>query len=299
MRLDKLDLNLLVVLDALLSHRNTSRAGEELHVTQSTVSAALSRLREYFEDELLVPVGRRMELTPRAQGLQEPVRDIIVRIRTTIAARPEFDPVLSERLFTLLASDYALHTFVPELVARCGARGHAVRFRVLPLKETPSTALDRGDADLLIVPEVFRAAHHPSETLLEEQLVCVVWSGSVHARTQLGREEFLAASHVLMEPSATNPLAFDGLQMRQAGIQRRVAVSTYNFSSMAALVVGTEYVATMQKRLAQRMALGLPLALLPAPFVLEPMPLLMQWHAYRSADPATNWLRSELKASVA
>ena len=299
MRLDKLDLNLLVVLDALLSHQNTSRVGEELHVTQSTVSAALARLRDYFEDELLVPVGRRMELTPRAQSLQDPVRDIIVRIRTTIAAKPEFDPAQSDRVFTLLASDYALQTFIPEVVARSAAQRYAVRFRVLPLKETPATALDRGDADLLIVPEVFRAAHHPCEVLLEEQLVCVVWSGSKHANKPLGLDEFLAASHVLMEPTANNPLAFDGLLMQQAGIQRRMAVSTYSFSSMAALLVNTEYVATMQSRLAAKMAVGLPLTVLDAPFVLPRMPLLMQWHAYRSSDPATNWLRNALKAAVA
>ncbi len=97
MRFNKLDLNLLVALDVLLVERNVSRSADRLHVTQSAVSNALARLRDYFDDEILVPVGRRMELTPRAELLKEAVRDILVRIESSVTAKPLFEPRTSDR----------------------------------------------------------------------------------------------------------------------------------------------------------------------------------------------------------
>ena len=115
MRFNKLDLNLLVELDALLTERNISRAGERIHLSQSAMSNALARLREYFEDELLVQVGHKMEPTTRAQSLKDPVRDILVHVEASVTAQPQFVPSQSTRLFRLLISDYTLMTLVPHL----------------------------------------------------------------------------------------------------------------------------------------------------------------------------------------
>ena len=92
MRYKNLDLNLLVALDLLMAERNVSRAAEKMHISQSAMSNALSRLRDYFGDDLLVQSGRKMELTPRAEVLRVPVRDILVRVDASIATAPEFDP---------------------------------------------------------------------------------------------------------------------------------------------------------------------------------------------------------------
>ena len=85
------DLNLLVSLDALLTERNVTRAGNRLNFGQSALSGALARLRHSFHDELLVPVWRQMALTPVAEGLVEPVRDILLRIRETLGSKPQFE----------------------------------------------------------------------------------------------------------------------------------------------------------------------------------------------------------------
>jgi len=92
MRLKNLDLNLLVALDALLTERNVTRAGEKIFRSQSAMSNTLSRLRLYFDDELLVPLAGKLELTPRAELLQQAVHDVLLRIETTVAAVPEFKP---------------------------------------------------------------------------------------------------------------------------------------------------------------------------------------------------------------
>ena len=128
MRFKKLDLNLLVALDALLTEKNVTRAGERVFLSQSTMSNALSRLRQYFDDDLLVQVGGRMELTPRAALLHDAVRDVLVRIDTTIAAKPAFDPTESEREFTLFVSDYSMEVLIPGMLALASEQRSRVRF---------------------------------------------------------------------------------------------------------------------------------------------------------------------------
>jgi len=97
--LNRFDMNLLAALDALLHEKNVTRAAQRVHVSQPTMSAALHRLREYFDDELLVQIGRKMELTPRAEGLHAAVRDLLLRIDSTIADQPVFEPNGSDRIF--------------------------------------------------------------------------------------------------------------------------------------------------------------------------------------------------------
>ena len=128
MRLDRFDLNLLVVLDALLEERNVTKASERLHIGQSAASGALGRLRDYFGDELLVPVGRKLTLTPLAQSLVEPVRDTLLRARATIARKPGFDPATAERRFSICASDYVTTVLLAAVVCRLAIRRLAWRW---------------------------------------------------------------------------------------------------------------------------------------------------------------------------
>ena len=113
MRFNKLDLNLLVALDHLLHLRSVSGAAARMNMTQSAMSNALLRLRDYFDDDLMVKIGRRMELTPRAETLKDAVRDVLVRVEWTIATTSEFDPAQSDRQFNILVSDYTLATLDP------------------------------------------------------------------------------------------------------------------------------------------------------------------------------------------
>ena len=187
MRFNKLDLNLLVALDALLTERNITRAAERVHLSQSAMSNALSRLREYFEDDLLVQVGRKMEPTPRAQTLQEAVRDVLLRIDTSIAAVPQFDGSSSDREFILFVSDYTMAVFMPHALALAARQRSTVRFKLLPQVASPARSLERGEADLLIIPKAYCSTDHPAEVVFEEEHVCVVWSESIAQRVAVGR----------------------------------------------------------------------------------------------------------------
>ena len=292
MRFNKLDLNLLVALDALLIERNITRAAERIHLSQSAMSNALGRLREHFDDELLVQVGRRMEPTPRADVLREAVRDVLMRIDTTISAQPEFDPTRSDREFTLFVSDYSMAVFIPHALALASRQRSTARIRLLPQVAEPYRALERGEADLLIIPSAYVSSEHPSEKLFEEEFVCAVWRDSQLARGELTIERYVNAGHVVMQPTESSQPAYEDWFVQQHGISRRIGCLTYSFGAMPFLVVGTELIATVHLRLARRLQAALPIALKPLPL---PMPLLeqtMQWHKYRSRDPGLVWLRS-------
>ncbi len=297
MRFNKLDLNLLVALDAMLSLKSVSRAAKQLNLSQSAMSNALARLREHLGDELLVQVGRKMELTPRAILLQDAVRDVLVRVDTTISAKPEFIPAKAERVFRIFVSDYTMVTLIPHLLALAYQAAPKVRFELLPQVNEPQRMLDRGEVDLLVIPLIYCSPNHPAQVLLEEDFCCIVDKQSPMAARPLTLESFKAAGHVVMQPSGASP-PFEGSAMLKLGIERRVEVSTFSFVGALSLLAGTHRICTVHRRLA-RYGLGLvPLKVLELPVELPKMQQSMQWHAYRTHDPGLVWLRSVLQQAV-
>lgn len=298
MRFNRLDLNLLIALDALLRERSITRAAERLNLTPSAVSSALARLRQYFDDELLVQVGRRMEPTPRAEGLHDAVRDVLVRIDSTIASQPRFDPASSDRTFRIFLSDYMQFVLVPHLLALVAEQRCTARFEFLPQVSNPQRSLERGEADLLIIPRGFLSPDHPEEVLYEEGFVCVVWRDSPLAQGELTFERYLAAGHVVMQPPTGTGEAFEAWFVRRYGVARNVAVTTYGFAPLVALVCGTDHIATVHARLARILAAAWPVAIKPPPLPIERMEQAVQWHKYRTQDPGLAWLRDLLRQAV-
>lgn len=294
MRFNKLDLNLLVALNALLLECSITRAAERHHMSTSAMSSALARLREYFDDELLVQVGRKMELTARAEVLRDTVRDVLHRIDTSVATRPEFVPGESDREFRICASDYSWATLIPHAMRLAWRQGPAIRFNLQPQVENPQRALDRGDVDLIIMPEAFSPPSHPTEFLLSERFTCVVWQGSALARSPLTLESYAAAGHVVTQPWGIATPAFEGMFMQQYGLSRRIEVTTHSFALAARMVLGSDRIATVHHRLALQAQKALPVALLEPPMAVPEMRQTMQWHKYRSQDPGIVWLRQLL-----
>lgn len=300
MRFKKFDLNLLVALDALLTERSVTKAAARLSLSPSATSDALARLRDYFGDDLLVQIGRRMEPTPRAEGLHDAVRDMLIRLDGTITAQPSFDPSRSDRRFRIYVSDYTQTVLGPHLMAQVAAARCTAMFDFLPQVATPHLDLERGEADLLVLPQNLMSAAHPHEVLYREDFVCVVWSHGRLARGALTRERYLAARHVVMRPTAA---AADSTHVdwfvKRLGIERQIAASSYGFTTVPALVVGTDLVATVHQRLAAELNPRWQLTVKPCPLPIEPMAQSMQWHSYRTADPGLDWLRGAMRRAVA
>src|SRR5687768_6327442 len=205
MDLHLFDLNLLVALDVLLTERNVTRAGNRLNLSQSAMSGALSRLRHHFRDELLVPVGRQMVLTPLAEGLVQPVRDILLRIRGTLGSKPQFDPATASRHLSLAVSDYVSEVLLADVLrlARCEAPG--ITFELRPVGRRAGEDLESGALDFLISPEGYVSPSQPTEVLFEDSYTCVVWAGNKAVGKTLTLEQYLDLGHVVVNVAGNEP----------------------------------------------------------------------------------------------
>jgi DNA-binding transcriptional LysR family regulator len=300
MRLDRFDLNLLVVLDALLDERNVTRASERLHVGQSAASGALARLREYFDDELLVPVGRRLELTPLAQSLVEPVRDTLLRARATLALKPGFDPPSAQRRFAVCASDYVITVMLARAVQLVAAQAPGL---ALDLRSPPRDVLEsfeRGGIDLLVMPEQYASRlSHPQQPLFGDSQECMVWSEHASVRTQLTMDEYMDLGHVAVRFGDERSMAFEEWFLPRTGRQRRIECSVDNFASLPQLVVGTQRIATLHRRMAHHFAQHHALRVVEAPFEMPALTEVMVWPRHLQNDPAHGWLRQQIAAAAA
>lgn len=294
MRFHNLDLNLLVVLDALIAEHSVSRAAERLNLTQPAISNALARLREHFQDDLLVRLGRTMAPTPLAESLRGPVRDALLHITSIVEARPGFDPSTAARTFTIVASDYVATTFLTEAVRRLNGSASGIRITTLPLTERNVARLDRGEADLLIIPQATELKAHPARHLFDERFTCIAWRDNADVPVQLSLKSYLARLHVVASFDDPNMEPFDATFLRERGQERRVAAVTPSFALLPFYVIGTPYIATLQARLARLAAETMPVRILQPRFELPVISEVLQWHRSRETDPAIMWLRDFL-----
>jgi len=290
MRFNKLDLNLLVALDAMLTERSISRAAPRVHLSQGAMSNALARLREYFDDELLVPVGRRMELTPRAVLLKDAVHDILARINTSLQVAPKFEPATEARTFRIVASDYSLAVFVPHLLRAVQAEAPSIRFEFLPQAGDAAAAVERGEADLLVIPRPFASDKHPAKLLFTDSYCCLMDQRHPLAGQPMTLDRFLAYGHVVMKPAIAGTESMDSGFMRRLGVDRRVEVTTFAFASIPRLLVGTDRLALLHRRLVQEAIRTLPLVASDPAFELPGFEQAMQWHKHRASDAGLLWL---------
>ena len=184
MEIQQFDLNLLRALDALLHERNVTRAAERLHVTQQAMSGALRRLREHFDDPLLLRIGRGFEPTPQAAALIGPVRDALLRIERALQIRPTFEAASSERRFAIAMSDYAAITLLPAVMARLSVEAPNLVLDVKLIDSATIDEIERGDLDLCLLPSDWtlfrdwRPRDVRSAPLYGDDFVCVAGAGN-------------------------------------------------------------------------------------------------------------------------
>lgn len=299
MRLNKLDLNQLVVLDALLSTRSVGKAAERLFLSQPATSCSLARLRDYFEDELLVPVGKTQVLTPLAVELSKPVRDVLLQIQAITRARPSFDPATSTRRFTIESSDYVISVFLSEVVRRAEKLAPLMQFDLRAISPQTPEHLENGEAELLISPEFAMVSGHPSEPLFEDSFSCLVCAADSTYGETLTEEQYFAATHVSIEWGGGRRVTFDARMISTGKRTRQQSVIAPNFTLVPELVVGTSRIATLPSRLARQMATRFPLRIMACPIAIPSFSENLQWHKYQERDPAISWLRALLKETAA
>jgi LysR family transcriptional regulator, nod-box dependent transcriptional activator len=299
MDLHRFDLNLLVTLDALLTEKNVTRAGMRMNLSQSAMSGALGRLREFFEDELLVPMGRKMVLTPLAEDLVQPVRDVLLQVQATIATKPRFDPGTSSRRFSIAVSDYVTSVLMVDFLREIRCQAASITFELRPVGKRAAEDLESGELDFLIAPEPYVSAVHPKEVLFQDTHTCVAWKKNRKVGATLSIEDYLTLGHVIVHVGEIGSANYDERVLRGLNHKRNIEVVTPSFDLAPQLVIGTDRIATVATRLACKYATLLPIKLLPVPIDIPPMIEVLQWHRAHDQDPAHTWLRAQLKQSVA
>jgi LysR family nod box-dependent transcriptional activator len=298
MNLNRLDLNLLVALDVLLSERSITHAAERLNLSPSATSGALARLRVYFDDELLTQIGRRMVPTPLGESLETSVRDCLLHVQATIDIRPHFDPLKSRRNFKLMMSDYVATVLMPAALQRLQREAPGVTIELIGNENEPWAALSRGQIDFLVLPRNFIRQEHPAEVLFEDGYVCVCWSGNTLIGDQITTEQCLQIGHVVARIGTQRPPTIDEWFFERFGHERRVEVIATNFNSVPHLLVGTNRISIMHRRLALAYARALPLKIVPSPMAMPQLVEMIQWHKSRDRDPGRAWLCDILRSSA-
>jgi LysR family transcriptional regulator, nod-box dependent transcriptional activator len=294
MRYRRLDLNLLIALDVLLAEKSVTRSATRMNITQPAMSGALARLREYFEDPLIVQVGRHMELTPLAQSLVTPIHEIIMRIDSAIATEPVFEPHKSQRHFSMTASDYVMRVFLQDVLAHLHREAPGITFEFRQSSVRVQDELESGEVDFVIGPEIDVLSEHPQRVLFEDTYTLIAWSGSSIVGDSLSLDDYLALNHVVFRSQREGMPWLERWIEKRYGDIRRVDVAVHNFTLLPHLVIGTDRVATVQTRLAHQYARVLPIKLIPPPLELPKLVEVMQWHIHRDQDPANQWLRNVL-----
>jgi DNA-binding transcriptional LysR family regulator len=297
MRFDRLDLNLLVAFDVLGKEQNVSAAAKTLNLSQSAVSGALNRLREYFGDELLVPSGRRMILTPKAMQLIEPVREALLLIRTNITTPANFDPPTADRRFVLVASDYAYNVFLADALKVAGQEAPGTSFDVLPPDVAAFARLESGEVDLLLSIESYMARGHPQELLCVDEHAVVAWDQNPHCQNGLDKALFGRLGHAI---TFFGPERFPALSeslFADMGIERKIDVRVSTFAAIPQSVIGTDRIATMHRRHAEYFAKIMPIRIFDMPYALPEVRECVQWHRIRQGDEGLRWLLGHIKSA--
>jgi DNA-binding transcriptional LysR family regulator len=294
MNLRSMDLNLLVVFDAVMQERSVTRAAHRVFLTQSAVSSALSRLRVQWKDELFLRGPGKLRPTQRALELEQPIRALLMDLERVL--QPEkFDPQRHTRTFTIATNDYFTGVVAPAFARLLAKEARAVDIRVIPIGGRAYELLDSGEADLVCTAATTVPERMRRELLIQDDYVCLVRKGHALTQKTLTVAQYAKERHILVSPRG-DAHGFVDEQLAARGLTRRVAMTVNHFAAAPQIVAESDMVLTVLRKIAERFApskqtviLDLPM---PAPIALRQMH--MMWHARLGEHPAQQWLRNAL-----
>lgn len=293
MRFDGLDLNLLVALQALIEEKHVSKAAQRVHLSQPAVTGALKRLREYFDDELLVQRGRQMFLTPKAEALAEPINRILLQIRGEITRAGTFEPATTARHFVICASDYGYTTLLADIITKAAVEAPTVTFEIVPLNSNTNDCFDRAEIDLLLIVDTLALPGHAFTKLWQDEEVIISWEGACY--NDIDADTFFDSGHAVVTFGLERRPSIADEYLTKNGWKRRIEVQLPEFGALCQSVVGTKRLATMHRRYAEHFAKLYPIKIHKT---WEPFPQIVagiQWHTLRDVDPGLQWLAGLLK----
>ncbi|ONA12779.1 LysR family transcriptional regulator [Burkholderia pseudomallei] len=294
--LRRLDLNLLITLDALLSEHNVTRAAARLNLSQPSVSIHLAKLRDIFGDPLLLPGPRGMRPTARADELREPLRRALETLGRAVSPGAPFDPAASAHTWRVAASDYSESTVV--LPALNGLRAAAPGTRLAVVETVPSRIAkqaEQGDIDLAFHITECAPGNLRHRALFTERYVLVGRAGHPRLKRRPTLAQFCKLDHVIVSPDGGGFQGGTDHALAKLGLARRVVLSVPHFLFMMSAVANSDLVAMMPSRLVRD---NRALQVVEPPVDVPGFRMAMLWHERSHRDPAHQWLREHIAASV-
>lgn len=294
--LRRLDLNLLVTLDVLLSEHNVTRAARRLNFSQPSISVHLAKLRDIFGDPLLLPGPRGMKPTARAEELREPLRRALEALGRAVSPAQPFEPSKANQTWRVAATDYGESTIL--LPALAGLRALAPGTRLAVLEMNPARIArqaEQGEIDLAFHTVEGSPPGMRRRTLFAERYVLAGRADHPRLKRKPGLKQFCALEHVLVSSDGGGFHGVTDAALARVGLSRRVALSVPHFLFMVSVLQSTDLVAMLPERLVR----GNPaLKAVEPPVDVPGYEMAMLWHERSHRDPAHQWLREHIQRSA-
>ncbi|MCJ2371838.1 LysR family transcriptional regulator [Pseudomonas sp. RGM 3321] len=291
-----LDLNLLKALDALLDERSVTRAANRLSLTQPAVSGMLNRLRESFDDPLFVRAQRGIVPTLRAEQLAMPVKQLLANIEGMLQPQ-NFDPLTASMTIRIASTDYALRAAAVPFLSALRVQAPNIRVSVQPVDHQKlQNQLDLGEIDLaLVTPEAVTPGLH-AIALFDESYVCVMRSEHPDAmNSELSLDQFCALDHVLVSPAGGGFHGVTDEALEKLGRSRRVTVSVASFLVLPEILMCSDLIAVVPRRLAVHQV---GLRSLEPPVEIPGFRKTLVWHERTHSDAGHRWVRSLMVETI-
>jgi DNA-binding transcriptional LysR family regulator len=291
-----LDLNVLVVFDAMLQHQSVTRAGQALDLSQPAMSSALAKMRSQLGDPLFVRTGHGMRPTPRAQQLAEPVKKILEMVRADVLQQPAFDPARAKRVFTIITPDIGETVFMPKILEYTQQHAPGIAIRSVAISsEGTGEALELGRADLAIgyFPDLAKAGYY-QQRLFKNTFVCIVNADHPRIHANPTMAQFLAESHAIVRPAGRTHLFEKYLDSQNIKLDVRVELS--HFSSLLTIITSSDLVGTVPRDIGHVFAGLANVRMVDPPLQPPSFHLMQHWHTLVHTDPANIWLRQMVKS---
>ena len=293
------DVGLLLTFDALLKDKNVTHAAARLNITQSALSARLTRLRQLLGDPLFIPStsGRGMVASPHALALQPELSRLLDQFNDFIGTAKLFDPTSSKRIFRIGATDNPVSILAPDLIPLVrSAAPHARLAFTMPNKARIAEDLEQGEIDVFVGIADDGAPGLMGRKLFREEFVTAQRMGHPRGKGPLTLDEFCALDHLLISTSGGNFAGMIDVALAERDRTRHVSVSVQSYA-LAPLILGnTDLVCTLPRRFLQRFEQVLDLV--DVPLELAPFEMNLFWHPRMNADAAHSWLREQVFQSA-
>lgn len=301
MNINRVDLNLLVYLDALLRERNVTQAANQLNLSQPAMSNGLRRLRELFDDPLLVRTSEGMTPTERALELEPQVREILTHIDRAVQPRSAFEPEDAQRVFRISASDYAESTLLPHVLGKLRTQAPGLTLDIMTPSDVSFLDVERGKVDMVInrfdsMPQSFHQI-----PLWNDSFSCLL-SPENPVLDDFTLDNYLKANHIWVsktgmgvgvgvDPDDVQRLGWVDAAIAKLGKKRQIRVFTRHYQAAMTLAEQNDLIVTLPTRAALLKSNNPRVVLREPPLEIPPLELKMAWSPLLQHNPANKWLR--------